>query len=84
MTALANILVDQAFFARNSGATVTLDRRYPTVSIEAEGCETIFMEGDDAAQFGAEVDKYAGQCPNLDGGTIELACARPYIESHWA
>lgn len=46
---LRGILEQQAGYVRASGATVTVESRYPTVAIDGDGVD-VFMQGDrDAA-----------------------------------
>lgn len=80
---MPEIIRQQAQLARNSGATVELDTRYPTVWISAPDKEAIFMQGDDARQFEDEVRAYENQYPDVDSDDIELCVAWPYIENIW-
>ena len=62
----------------DAGITVDTDSSYSTVSIDAPGQESIFMQGDDAAAFIAECRKLWNRYPSLPMDVCELALAEPY------
>lgn len=61
-----------------SGVTVDCDSAYSTVSIDAPGKESIFMQGDDADTFIEECRKLWNRYPSLPMDVCELALAEPY------
>jgi len=63
---------------RDAGITVECDSGYSTVSIDAPGQESLFMQGDDAAAFIAECRKLWNRYPSLPMDVCELATAEPY------
>ena len=63
---------------RDAGITVDTDSSYSTVSIDAPGQESIFMQGDDADAFIAECRKLWTRYPSLPIDVCELATAEPY------
>ena len=65
---------------RNAGITVDTDSSYSTVSIDAPGQESIFMQGDDADAFIAECRKLWNRYPSLPMDVCELALAEPYTD----
>jgi len=64
--------------AHAAGITVDTDSSYSTVSIDAPGQESIFMQGDDAAAFIAECRKLWNRYPSLPMDVCELATAEAY------
>lgn len=64
--------------AHAAGITVECDSGYSTVSIDAPGQESLFMQGDDAAAFIAECRKLWNRYPSLPMDVCELALAEPY------
>ena len=66
---------------RNSGVTVDIDHAFGWVTIDIPETDGIFMQGDDADMFVAEVDALCKRFPSLDEGTAALALADPYVES---
>ena len=65
---------------RDAGITVDTDSGYSTVSIDAPGQESIFMQGDDADAFIAECRKLWNRYPSLPMDVCELAIAEPYTD----
>lgn len=65
---------------KSSGVTVDTDSAYSTVSIDAPGEESIFMQGDDADSFISECEKLWKRYPSLPMDICELALAEPYTE----
>jgi len=63
---------------RDAGITVDTDSAYSTVSIDAPGQESIFMQGDDADSFIEECRKLWNRYPSLPMDVCELALAEPY------
>ena len=66
--------------AHAAGITVDTDSSYSTVSIDAPGQESIFMQGDDADAFIAECRKLWNRYPSLPMDVAELAIAEPYTD----
>ena len=66
--------------AHAAGVTVDTDSGYSTVSIDAPGQESIFMQGDDADAFIAECRKLWTRYPSLPMDVAELALAEPYTD----
>ena len=64
--------------AHAAGITVDCDSSYSTVSIDAPGQESIFMQGEDADAFIAECRKLWNRYPSLPMDVCELATAEPY------
>ena len=65
---------------RDAGVTVDTDSGYSTVSIDAPGEESIFMQGDDADSFIDECRKLWTRYPSLPMDVAELAIAEPYTD----
>ena len=63
--------------AHAAGITVDTDSCNRTVSIDAPGQESIFMQGDDADAFVAECRKLWNRYPSLPMDVCELALAEP-------
>ena len=63
--------------------TVDCDSAYSTVSIDAPGEESIFMQGEEAGAFIAECDKLWNRYRSVNRDVIELALAEPYAENLW-
>lgn len=74
---------EAADYSENSGARVDWDSGFETFSIECEGEEPIFMQGDEAAERIAEIDAMCTRYPSLDEYTAALCIAKPYIECIW-
>ena len=74
------IFWDAAQRMHDAGITVDTDSRYSTVSIDAPGQESIFMQGDDADAFIAECRKLWIRYPSLPMDVAELALAEPYTD----
>ena len=72
------IFWDAAQRMRDAGITVDCDSAYSTVSIDAPGEDSIFMQGDDADAFIAECEKLWNRYPSLSMDVCELALAEPY------
>ncbi len=72
------IFWDAATRMRDAGITVECDSSYSTVSIDAPGQESIFMQGDDADAFIAECRNLWNHYPSLPMDVCELATAEPY------
>ena len=66
--------------AHAAGITVDTDSSYSTVSINAPGQESIFMQDDDADAFIAECRKLWNRYPSLPIDVCELALAEPYTD----
>jgi hypothetical protein len=64
----------------NSGVSVEFDSAYCTVAIECPGTDGVFMQGDDADTFIAEVRAMCKRYRSLDEDTAALALAEPYAE----
>ena len=64
----------------DAGITVDTDSSYSTVSIDAPGQESIFMQGEDADAFIAECRKLWNRYPSLPMDVCELATAEPYTD----
>lgn len=65
---------------RDAGITVDTDSAYSTVSIDAPGQESIFMQGDEADSFIEECRKLWNRYPSLPMDVAELASAEPYTD----
>lgn len=73
-------IVESAYRVYESGVTVDWDYAFSTVSINCEGEDEIFMQGDDADQFIGEINALCKRFPSLDEYTAALALAEPYSE----
>lgn len=84
MTRATKHILAAAKRTANSGVHVDLDRRFPHVTIR---CDTeddiIFMQGDEADAFIAEIDALCKRYPSLYEATAALALAQPYAENTW-
>lgn len=76
-------IVESAERVQNSGITVDWDSSFSTVSIECDGEDSIFMQGDNADQFIAEIEALCRRFPSLDEYTAALAIAESYAECIW-
>lgn len=65
---------------RAAGITVDCDSAYSTVSIDAPGEDSIFMQGDGADSFIGECEKLWTRYPSLPMDIAELALAEPYTD----
>ena len=65
---------------KDARITVETDSAYSTVSIDAPGEESIFMQGDDADSFIGECRKLWNRYPSLPMDVAELAIAEPYTD----
>ena len=65
---------------KDAGITVETDSAYSTVSIDAPGQESIFMQGDDADSFIEGCRKLWNRYPSLPMDVAELVIAEPYID----
>jgi hypothetical protein len=74
------IFWDAATRMRDAGITVDTDSSYSTVSIDASGEESIFMQGDEADAFIEECRKLWNRYPSLPMDVAELAIAEPFTE----
>lgn len=74
------IFWDAAQRMRDAGITVDTDSSYSTVSIDAPGQESIFMQGDDADSFIEECRKLWNRYPSLPMDVCELVTAEPYAD----
>jgi hypothetical protein len=68
---------------RMRDAAVDINRLLPTVCISAPGEEDIFMQGDEAEAFIAEVDKLYEQAGDVTEDECALCHAEPYCENCW-
>lgn len=77
---LKDILKQQAEYTRNSDVTVEIVRGMPWVTIHADVESELFLEGERADKFINQCDAYALECPDMEGGEIELAVAYGYLD----
>ena len=75
------IFWDAAKRMRDAGITVDTDSAYSTVSIDAPGEESIFMQSDVADSFIEKCRKLWTRYPSLPMDVAELAMAEPYTDS---
>lgn len=73
----------QADYTEQSRVSVDWDSAFSTVNISHPGDDDIFMQGDDADEFIAELDALCKRFPSLDEYTAALALAKPYVENIW-
>lgn len=83
-TPATKYIVQAAQRCINDKITVDCDASYSTVSIDAPGEESIFMQGDEADTFMAERDVLCKRFPSLSEDIAELALAEPYAECIWS
>ena len=77
---LKEIFEQQIKYARDSGLTIEVDDDYCTVSMQVEGEDLCFMQGQEAEEFAAEVQKlYDREDYNLTWEEAELICGGPYL-----
>lgn len=79
-TKATRIFWDAAKRMSDAGITVDTDSAYSTVSIDAPGQESIFMQGDEADSFIEECRKLWNRYPSLPMDVAELATAEPYTD----
>lgn len=68
---------------KNSGISVDWDSGMEIVSISCEGEDDIFMQGEGAGEFIAQIDAMTKRYPSLDDYTAACALAEPYAECIW-
>jgi hypothetical protein len=66
---------------RMADVTVDMNRSYGTVTIDIVGGESIFLQGDEADNFIAEVDRIYDEAQNVTEDECALCVASPYAES---
>ena len=81
MTRATKFIREAAARCRADGVTVDIDSPYATVAIDAPGQDGVFMQGDEAETFIAEVRALCKRYPSLDEDTAALALAEPYAET---
>ena len=65
---------------KDSGATIDWDSAFSTVSIECDGEEGVFMQGEEADSFIDELKAITRRYPSLDEYTAACALAEPIVE----
>lgn len=73
----------RADWTEKSGISVDWDSAFSTVSIDCEGEDSIFMQGDEADKFINEIEAMCKRFPSLDEYTAALALSAPYAECIW-
>ena len=68
---------------RMQNVCVDIDRRFGTVCISSNGEEDIFMQGEDASDFIAQVDNLYEKAGDVTEDEAALCCAAPYCECIW-
>jgi hypothetical protein len=79
-TKATRYIVESAQRCINGNVTVDVDSSYQTVSIDAPGEESIFMQGDEAQDFIDQRDALTKRYPSLSDYVAELALAEPYTD----
>lgn len=75
-------LIEMAEFSYNSGAVVAWGSNCDCwVSIDIEGCDGVFMQGESASEFLHEVGGICRKYRSIDEYTAALTVAKPYIEN---
>ena len=69
---------------RDAKIAVTYHRAQGWVTISCKGQDDIFMQGDEADNFIAEIDAMTRRFPSLDDQTAADALAEPYTENIWS
>ena len=79
---LTEILTQQSQFTNNSGFRVEMDKPYSWVSILKLDSKksTIFLQGEEGAEFINEVERLWHETGDLPRNTIAEALAGPYLE----
>lgn len=83
-TRATKVIHETAQRVKDSKVTVKWSDGYSTVSIvsiDPEGGEGTFMQGDEADAFIAEIYALCKRYPSLDENTAALCLAHPYMES---
>lgn len=81
MTDLRDIYRQQIDYCRNSGIEVTTDSPYSTVAIAIPDTDGVFMQGDEADAFIAEVERlWEDESLDLTMEEAELIAAYPYAD----
>lgn len=83
MTKATKFIRESAKRCERGGVSVEWSLSFPTVSIDAPGEKSIFMQGDEADQFIEEIRKLCKRFPSLDEYTAALALAEPYADTLW-
>lgn len=73
----------KAAAVRMTDVTVDVDRSFSTVTITAEGQDTIFLQGDEADQFIAAVDALYEKAGDVAEDEAALCHAEQYAECIW-
>lgn len=73
----------KASASRMVDVTVEADRGFSTVCISCDGEEDIFMQGDEADDFIAEVDTMYDMAQHVTWDEAALCVAEPYAECIW-
>ena len=75
-------LIAQAEFSYNSGAVIDWGSNCDDwVSIDIEGFDEVFMQGESAAEFMQEMNNLCRRFRSIDEYTAALIVAAPYIEN---
>ena len=78
-------LLDMARFSHNSGAVVDWGSDCDDwVCISAKGQDDIYMQGDEAREFMAEVEMICKRYRSFDDYTAALVVAKQFIECIWS
>ncbi len=67
-----------------AGISVECDSSMSTVCISCDEETDIFMQGDEADTFIAEVEAMCKRFPSLTSDIAELALAEPYADNIWS
>lgn len=75
------LLQQMADYVSNSGFTVKVDEKLPTVAIDnAETDQGFFLQGENAEAFITDVDDLWEKAGVVDYDVVELAVAKQYID----
>lgn len=83
MTRATKFIRKAAQRCKSGNVSIDWDSGFSTVSIDAPGEESIFMQGDEADTFIDEIRALCKRYPSLDEYTAALALAEPYAETLW-
>lgn len=75
------VIIDNAKYVKDSGFTVTVDKRMPTVDISNEDNEGLFFEGHNAELYIQQCIEIADQVPLLTMQQCYDANAKGWIDA---
>ena len=76
---LKDIILFNAEYVENSGVSIDINRSQSWVDIQSTGETKIGLQGHEADEFIAAVDKMSEEFPDINCGTIELSFCYDYL-----